>query len=77
MMENKTSKYFAYVLGQIVLKKPMKLKSVLFLFGLMATQLSTAQFVKERSLDIAIGFGLSAPYDGVEVVGSGSYLQGE
>lgn len=77
MMENKTSKYFAYVLGEIVLKKPMKLKSVLFLFGLMATQLTSAQYVQKRSLDIAIGFGLSAPYDDVDVVGSGFYLQGE
>lgn len=55
----------------------MKLKHILFLCVLAATQLTTAQFVKERSLDIAIGYGLSAPYDDVDVVGTGFYLQGE
>ncbi|MBT8281485.1 MAG: hypothetical protein KJO16_07895 [Muriicola sp.] len=50
------------------------LVSLLFLFYFKVT---TAQLVKERSLDIAVGLGLSAPYDDVDVTGTGFYLQGE
>ncbi|MGB5377413.1 hypothetical protein [Muriicola sp.] len=52
-------------------KKSMKIKVPLLLFLLIFSQLGSAQFVKERSVDIAIGYGLSAPYDNVDVVGTG------
>jgi hypothetical protein len=55
----------------------MKIKFFPLIMCLVFSQLSTAQFVKERSIDIAIGYGLSAPYDNIDVVGTGFYLQGE
>ena len=36
-----------------------------------------AQFAKQKAIDISIGYGLSAPYDDVDVDGDGFYLQGE
>lgn len=37
-----------------------------------------AQFIKEQSIDVSIGLGLSSPYEEEEdVMGSGFYLQGE
>lgn len=36
-----------------------------------------AQFLKEKSVDISIGYGLSSPDDDTNVVDSGFYLQGE
>lgn len=36
-----------------------------------------AQFIKERSIDVSIGLGLSAPYEEVDVYGTGFYAQGE
>ena len=52
-------------------------RSLSTLFALQAFSFLQAQAVKERSLDILIGFGLSAPYDDVDVVGTGFYAQGE
>lgn len=43
---------------------------------LASTQVK-AQFIKEKSIDVSIGFGVSAPYDDDDVTGSGFYLQGE
>jgi hypothetical protein len=34
-------------------------------------------FIKEQSIDAAIGLGISTPYDDVDIFGSGFYLQGE
>lgn len=36
-----------------------------------------AQFVKERSVDVSIGMGMSAPYDETDVSATGFYAQGE
>ncbi len=36
-----------------------------------------AQQTKEKAINVAIGYGLSAPYDDVDIVSPGFYLQGE
>ncbi|MFD0976502.1 hypothetical protein [Salinimicrobium gaetbulicola] len=47
---------------------------VLFILGSTGAH---AQVVKERSVDVSIGMGISAPYDEYDVIGSGFYAQGE
>lgn len=47
---------------------------VLFILGSTGVH---AQLVKERSADVSIGLGISAPYDEYDVAGSGFYAQGE
>ncbi len=51
----------------------------ILLFSLLLAQgvYTYSQFAKQRSIDIAIGYGLSAPFDDVDVTGEGFYLQGE
>lgn len=44
---------------------------------ILFTSLSNAQPRKGKFINIAIGYGLSAPYEDVEVTGSGFYAQGE
>ena len=43
----------------------------------LTTTHGNAQLIKKKSIDIAIGYGLSTPYDDVDITGSGFYLQGE
>ncbi|NER10781.1 hypothetical protein SAMN06265375_102238 [Muriicola jejuensis] len=52
-------------------------RSLITLFVFLAIHSLQAQGIKERSLDILVGLGLSAPYDDVDVVGTGFYIQGE
>ncbi|MGB5666100.1 MAG: hypothetical protein WBM53_04570 [Maribacter sp.] len=52
-------------------------KTFAILLTILASTQAKAQFIKEKSIDISIGYGTSAPYDDVEVSGSGFYLQGE
>lgn len=57
----------------------MKLK-LPFLFLALSpffSQLTFAQYVSERSIDVVAGYGLSVPYDDVNVTGTGFYMQGE
>lgn len=54
----------------------MKRNIFILVLSLGLNQLS-AQFAKESSIDISIGYGLSAPYDDINIVDSGFYLQGE
>lgn len=54
----------------------MKRIFVIIVMVLVSTQLQ-AQFIKEKSIDVSIGLGLSAPYDESDVTGSGFYAQGE
>ena len=54
------------------MKKHLSLIIILFAI----TQVK-AQLIKEKSIDASIGFGISAPYDDVDIYGSGFYLQGE
>ena len=50
---------------------------LIFLFFLTTWTFSIAQSVKQKAIDISVGYGLSAPYDDVDVSGDGFYLQGE
>jgi hypothetical protein len=52
-------------------------KLCLLFLGLFIFQTSKAQFIKDRAVEISIGYGLTAPYDDVDVSGSGFYAQGE
>ena len=54
----------------------MKYTIILILSILIYSQ-ANAQSIKEKSIDVSIGYGLSSPYDDVDVTGSGFYLQGE
>ncbi len=49
---------------------------VIILIILVSTQVK-AQLIKEKSIDASIGYGISAPYDDVDITGSGFYLHGE
>ncbi len=44
--------------------------------ALAGTQ-AKAQFIKEKAIDLSIGSGLSAPYEEIDLYGSGFYAQGE
>lgn len=52
-------------------------KYLLILVIFFCFSISHAQFIKERSIDASIGYGLSFPYDDVDVFGDGFYIQGE
>ncbi len=52
-------------------------KTITLLLAIFAVSQTSAQFIKEKSLDVSIGYGISVPYDDVDVEGSGFYLQGE
>lgn len=54
----------------------MKKILVLILIILASAQVK-AQLIKEKAIDALIGYGLSAPYDDVDITGSGFYVQGE
>ena len=54
----------------------MKKKLVIIFTFLAFTQVD-AQLIKEKSIDASIGYGISAPYDDVDITGTGFYLQGE
>lgn len=65
--------------ARLILTQPntMNYRLLFSLVLLFFFNVTTAQFAKEHSLDIAVGLGLSAPYDDVDVTGTGFYLQGE
>lgn len=51
---------------------------LILLIVILTSNLSEAQFIKEKSIHAQIGFGLSAPYNSVdEIVDNGFFLQGE
>lgn len=52
-------------------------KTITIILIILASTQVKAQLIKEKSIDVSIGYGLSAPYDDVDITGSGFYLQGE
>lgn len=50
---------------------------VIALFTICLSNPANAQPRKGRFIDVSIGLGLSAPYDDVDISGSGFYAQGE
>ncbi len=52
-------------------------KTLILILAIFAFAQANAQLIKEQSIDIAIGYGLSTPYDDVDISGDGFYLQGE
>ncbi|WP_339917490.1 outer membrane beta-barrel protein [Yeosuana marina] len=56
----------------------MKKNLTLFVVILLLSNVAKAQFVKEKSINVQIGFGMSAPYYSADdIADSGFYLQGE
>lgn len=51
-------------------------KTLVIILALIVSTTVQAQFIKERSVDVSIGLGLSAAYN-VDFYGSGFYAQGE
>lgn len=57
---------------------PIIIKNSFIVFILLASHLLQAQFIKEKFLDVQIGYGLSVPFNSVaEIVDDGFFLQGE
>ena len=52
-------------------------KIITLILLLVATAQVKAQFIKERSIDVSIGMGISSPNDEYDVSGTGFYAQGE
>lgn len=52
-------------------------KTIILILTILASAQVKAQLIKEKSLNISIGYGISAPYDDADISGSGFYLQGE
>lgn len=52
-------------------------KTHIILLTILACDQVNAQFIKKQSIDVAIGYGLSIPYDDIDITGDGLYLQGE
>ncbi|GAB2766041.1 hypothetical protein [Salinimicrobium soli] len=54
------------------------MKKILFvLLTLLVSTGSHAQFIKEKSVDVSVGYGISSSYDEYAVSGTGFYAQGE
>ena len=55
------------------------MKKILILFVILLTSnLCKAQFIKEKSVNVQIGYGLSSPYDSVDdIADDGFFIQGE
>ncbi|MCK0109088.1 hypothetical protein MWU58_07270 [Flavobacteriaceae bacterium S0825] len=53
-------------------------KNLLLLIIVLTSNLVRAQFIKEKSINVQIGYGLSTPYNSVdEIVDDGFFAQGE
>ncbi len=53
-------------------------KTLILIIAVLASNLAEAQFIKEKSINVQIGYGLSAPNSSAdEVVDSGFFAQGE
>lgn len=53
------------------------MKKTIVILVLLATVQVKSQLVKEESIAFSVGYGLSAPYDDVNIAATGFYLQGE
>lgn len=63
--------------NHIFLKISITMKyRLIIILGFLCLQLS-AQQDKQKSIELSVGYGLSLPYDDIDVTGSGFYLQGE
>ncbi|MGV8815761.1 MAG: hypothetical protein ACOH2D_16785 [Gelidibacter sp.] len=52
-------------------------KNYILILAILAFTQAKAQLVKEKSIDISVGYGISTPFDDIDIYGSGLYLQGE
>lgn len=52
-------------------------RTILILFTFFASIQIHAQFIKEKAIDVSIGYGISVPYEAVDYYGEGFYAQGE
>ena len=53
-------------------------KTLVFLITILITNITEAQFIKEKSINAQIGYGLSVPNNSIDdIVDNGFFLQGE
>jgi hypothetical protein len=52
-------------------------KTFLLLLVIFCSGNIYSQFIKERSVDVSVGLGISTPLEDIDVTGYGFYLQGE
>ena len=56
----------------------MRKTLIVLLIIILTSNLAEAQFIKEKSINIQIGYGLSSPYNSMdEIVDDGFFAQGE
>jgi hypothetical protein len=53
------------------------MKKTIIILALLGCAHVKSQIIKEESIAFSVGYGLSAPYDDVNVAATGFYLQGE
>lgn len=74
-MKNKVSYFESFRVKFISI---LKLKTLILLLILLTSNVVEAQFIKEKSINAQIGYGLSEPYNSVDdIVDSGFFAQGE
>lgn len=52
-------------------------KTILIFLTILTSAPLQAQLIQERAVDLSIGYGISAPYDEVDINGHGFYFQGQ
>ncbi|WP_405207487.1 hypothetical protein [Aquimarina sp. LLG6339-5] len=51
--------------------------TIILLIIVLTSNLAQAQFIKQKSINAQIGYGLSAPYNSVDqVINNGFFIQG-
>lgn len=53
------------------------MKKIITILAFLAFTQVKAQLIKEKTIDVSIGYGLSIPYDDVDIASSGFYMQAE
>ncbi|WP_029035098.1 outer membrane beta-barrel protein [Salinimicrobium terrae] len=53
------------------------MKKILIIICTILASTQVQAQIKEKAIDVSIGLGLSAPYDGYDIMGTGFYAQGE
>lgn len=52
-------------------------KTLAIIFTIIASNQVNSQFIKEKSIDVSIGFGYSTPNEDIDIIGQGFFMQGE
>lgn len=52
-------------------------KTLAIILTIIASSQVYSQFIKEKSIDVSIGFGYSTPNEDIDITGQGFFMQGE